>query len=333
MAKFKEYTPFQGVDESAPPTGIIVPMGPGPGKFNLVRLAGGQGIRPQPPPSAPTIKIEDVTEAGNFLGAAALHSPLLPGDKLFKISGSLPLTTQVQAGGDTLQIAVVKQRTVKLAIRPVQVRDPQNPNALVNHSKVPIGDIDAMVDQMNAIWTPQANVVFTLVPSTPVQLTDETRIGNIAGQSLGAAFQTPSPLPVEVNIDVFRDYLFDNRDPNAHLTMFLVQGCARGSQTAPDRGDNGVSQWLPGAAWGISLISDARAQSPALMAHEAGHFLGDLRRHTDDTTQDEKGNYVVLDKRKQLMIRGGGTFAYSEMGSILIPYDLVINRFNKPLKP
>jgi hypothetical protein len=331
MAKFQEVTPFSGVDESATPTGIVVPLGPGRGKFNIVRLTDGRGIKPRPLPGSP-IKIDEITGADALMRAAVTFGgsivPPLSMDRTFLISGIVSGTNfQVQAMDprgfalDTLQIAVLKPRPVKLSIRPIQVRSPQG--GLVYHSKVSF-DANAMVDQMNSIWTPQANVVFTLVSSNPAQVIDEAKIGNLLGKSLGPAFQGPAPLPETVNIHVLKDLLIENVDKNADLTMFLVQSCSKG-ETGNTLSVHGVTDWGPG--WAFSLIGDWRAKEPALMAHEAGHFLGNMRDHTDDA-DDDKGD--PKDKRRQLMVNGGATLVNSDgsAGYKLIPFDLAIKRFN-----
>jgi hypothetical protein len=323
MARFQEVSPFSGVDESVTPTGIIVPWGPG--NFNLVRLTGGLGI-PVRPPLGSSITIDEMTGIDllpialqlGLSGVAAPSLRTLLGERLFMISGTLPVSNvRVRAGSDTLRIAVLKPRPVKLSIRPVQVRDPNNPNgALVYHSKQPF-DVNAMVAQMNNVWTPQANVVFTLVSSTPVPLIDEPKLAKIMGLT---EEERPAVLPEAVNMTQFKGLLIDNRDKNADLTMFLVERVAEG-QVRNLTYTGGLTHLEPGFA--ISLISDSRTKEPLLkllMAHEAGHFVGNMA-HTDDA-EDEK--FRPLDKRKQLMVNGGASLGYQ-----LIPFDLVIQRFNK----
>jgi hypothetical protein len=289
-----------------------VPKGPGPAKFNLVRLTDGQGLSVRPLPGA-QFKAEEIKGVLNFFAWSQMLQGLPPSDRVFMISGIVPSTTGVlqamddqrRIALDTLQVAVLKPRTVKLSIRPIQVRSPQG--ALVNHSKEPV-DANAMVDQMNAIWTPQANVVFTLVSSTPAQLTDEARIAKILRLSAPTA-----PLPQIVNKTLFNDLLTENKDKNADLTMFLVERASIGPQTN--------AQIVNGATLhGTSLISDSRAKEPLLMAHEAGHFLGNDSGHTDEPDPDG----TVKDKRKQLMVTGGATLGYS-----LVPFDLAIALFNR----
>lgn len=67
----------------------------------------------------------------------------------------------------TLQVAVVDRMVVKAAIRNVRARDAQGNMRF--HAKRPC-DPAKEVAQMNAIWRPQTNIVFELVPSTDIDV-------------------------------------------------------------------------------------------------------------------------------------------------------------------
>jgi hypothetical protein len=56
-------------------------------------------------------------------------------------------------------------RPVTLSVRPIQRRIPST-DALVWDSQQPF-DLTAMLDRINTIWIPQANVVFTCRDTTP----------------------------------------------------------------------------------------------------------------------------------------------------------------------
>jgi hypothetical protein len=62
-----------------------------------------------------------------------------------------------------LQVAVVDRMVIKVAIRNVRARDAQG--SMRFHAKRPC-DPAKEVAQMNAIWRPQTNMIFELVPST-----------------------------------------------------------------------------------------------------------------------------------------------------------------------
>lgn len=321
-AAFQEVFSVSGVDESATPfAGMIVPLG----GSNIARLADGKGVRLQAPR---TLKIEEIPPMVIAL-LSALPFNLVsapksgaPGDaRFFRISGSVPVGPKpaqvkaVRAGRSrpdaVLDVAVLKQRKVKLSIRPVQVRGPQG--GLVYHSKKPI-DVNAMLEQMNAIWTPQANVAFELVSSDPAPIIDEAEIAKI----LNLTLKKEAPLPSMVVLQRFSDVFKRLKDKNADLTMFLVEaaGDLRDPRVLYSHATqvNGITD----VELGISLISDARASQHEVMAHEAGHFIG--------SRSGRDGKLVVFGHRggsRDLMQEGGSDTAR-------IPFHDVIDYFNRP---
>jgi hypothetical protein len=323
-AFFQEVFAAAGVDEDAKPSpGMIVAAG----GSNIARLAGGKGLRLQAPRG---LKIEELSPIPSviliaLLSPSNLVSLLKPGAltdaRYFRISGSAPIGPRlaqvkaVTAGKSrpeaVLDVAVLKQRKVKLSIRPVQVRAPQG--GMVFHSKKPF-DTKAMVEQVNSIWTPQANVVFELVSSDPAQITDEAEIAKI----LDLKMSKEAPLPSMVVLQRFSDVFVRLKDKNADLTMFLVE-------SAGDLNDprvlyshankvNGITDPL----LGISLISDARTSQRDVMAHEAGHFIG--------SRPGRDGKLMIFGHRggtRDLMQDGGSEAAR-------IPFHDAIDFFNRP---
>src|SRR4029079_14851413 len=106
-------------------------------------------------------------------------------------------------------------------------------------------DPQVLVDQMNAIWKPQANVVFELGKTDPA-LIEGLKPGEQADNT----------------DETLKAALIAKKDPDAALTFFLVKRAVN-----KDSRDLGVIN----SEAGISLISDDRSDST--MAHEAGHFL------------------------------------------------------------
>jgi hypothetical protein len=323
-AFFQEVFAAAGIDEDAKPRpGMIVPVG----GSNVVRLAGGPGLRLEGPPS---LKIEEVPwNQGAILTALSLPFYLagslkpgaLLGAQYFQISSTTPIgpvPAQVKAVGASsskpapaLDVAVLRRRKVKLSIRPVQVRGPQG--GLVFHSKKPF-DTKAMVEQMNFIWTPQANVAFELVSSDPVQIVDEAEIAKI----LDLKTTKEAPLPSMVVLQRFKDLFSRFKDKSAGLTMFLVESA--GDLNDPRFLYSHAKQvmGITDPALGISLISDDRASHRELMAHEAGHFLGSFA--------GRDGKLVIFPDRggtRDLMQNGGSETAK-------IPFHDVIDFFNRP---
>ena len=62
----------------------------------------------------------------------------------------------------TLKVIVLDKKTVKVAIRPVQVRDGKQLVSLCNAA-----DPKKLLDEMNAIWNAQANVLLRTWPHRP----------------------------------------------------------------------------------------------------------------------------------------------------------------------
>jgi hypothetical protein len=171
-----------------------------------------------------------------------------------------------------------------------------------------------MVEQMNSIWTGQANVVFELVSSDPAPIDYEHRIAKI----LDLKMTDKAPLPAFVVLQRFADLFNGLKDKNADLTMFLVESAGDLSDPkAPYRTATRVSG-ITDSALGISLISDDRTSLFELMAHEAGHRLGSLI--------GKDGKFVRFGHRggpRDLMHEGGSTTAK-------IPFHDVVDFFNRP---
>lgn len=170
VAFFRQLFASRGVDEDRKPNaGMIVPVD----GFNVVGLDGTLVHLKATPDVLNIDKLKGA--AGEIMGLLSMglnplgrYNALALTYQYFRISPKhrIPISAVVEAvspyGTEAkLDVQVLKPRNVKLSIRPVQVRGPQG-DGLVYHRKRPF-DPKAMVDQMNSIWTPQANVVFTLI--------------------------------------------------------------------------------------------------------------------------------------------------------------------------
>jgi hypothetical protein len=231
VAAFKEVAKSAGVDEKRTPNpGMVVPAG----GSNIVRLIGGEGLRLEKDPP-PALTIQELKE-GDIVGSLALlgmwlgiAAPLrVFTSRYFRISGKVPIRNVdlIFVGGRgnqaKLTVSVLGPRPVKLSVRPLQV-GVAGTNALVWDSKQPF-DVTDMLDRMNAIWIPQANVSFTCRDVTPVPL-DEAAVLQASGLS-----DTVKPVHLSnpdwsYTMDCVGKILNDNRDQSADLTMFLVHLC------------------------------------------------------------------------------------------------------------
>jgi hypothetical protein len=321
-ASFQELFLAAGVDENKKPNpGMVVPLG----GSNVVRLANGTGLRLEAPR---TLKVEELRSyQGAVLALASLSINFMglmkPGAvadaRYFCISGKTPIgptPAQVKAVKPgrsnpeaVLDVVVLRQKKVKLSIRPVQVRGPQG--GLVFHSKEPF-DVNKMVGEMNFIWTPQANVAFQVVSSDPVQVTDGAEIAKI----LDLQMTKDAPLPAMVVLQKFSGMFNRLKDQNAKMTMFLVERV--GNQDGPLSHNASPVLGLSDPQLGIALISDARTRHREIMAHEAGHILGSF--------VGQGGKFMNFGHK-------GGTDALMHDGGseiAKIPFEDVISFFNPP---
>jgi hypothetical protein len=279
-AAFKELLPNAGVDEDRNPTGMIIPLG----GTNLVRFDGGSGYKLAIPGALnfEILKPKDALLALKALATAQnVSAPVLPaGSSVCRVSASgaprdLKITATkpgAKAPEATLEVSVLKPKKVNLEIKPIQIHDPADPKNLIFHCSEPADPktIAALVAQMNEVWTPQANVEFVLVSSTPF-LPDDKDIAAALGLKASSA-----PLPERVDFPAFVN-LFNSKgkDKSEDFAMFLV-GKATDNR---DYTDAVTSRAAP-----VSLISDSRKRLPDMLAHEAGHLLG-FRGHSDNAKE------------------------------------------------
>ena len=256
-AIFREVAAYSGVDENLPTggQGIVVPSG----GSTLVILEDGGGLDVQSTmPSKVYVyefktKQERATVARNASNTAEAVRRFEDGSwRIFRIKAGAPVgfdkvrveakKTKADKAEATLKVIVLDKKTVKVAIRPVQVRDGKQLVSLGNAA-----DPKKLLGEMNAIWNVQANVYFELGRTDPA---------TIDGLSLQADTIEMKKLPPG---------FLDERDSGSALTFFLVRKVTDGGTA-----DNGATK----AKEGVSLIADSRSDST--MAHEAGHFLGAL---------------------------------------------------------
>jgi hypothetical protein len=156
-----------------------------------------------------------------------------------RVEAKNPKTHKADA---TLKVLVLDKKTVKVAIRSIQVRDGQQLVSLGNSA-----DPKTLLSEMNAIWNPQANVFFEL------------------GRTDAATIDGLSPQADTIEMQKLPKGFLDERDSGSALTFFLVKKVTNGGKA--DRGATNAKE-------AIALIAESRSDST--MAHEAGHFLGAL---------------------------------------------------------
>lgn len=209
----------------------------------------------------------------------------------------------------TLQVAVVDQMVVKVAIRNVRARSDRG--EMRYHARRPC-DPAAEVARMNAIWTPQTNIVFELVPSRDLDV-DHTDPKTQEGLTKAYGMKSPATFTAESTVwaDKNSPWFAQHRTPGAHMTFFVVHKLLSGGDPVYGKGGI-VPNGTMNRELGVSFIADTRL--PSTFAHEAGHFVGDMSHEGTDT---------------RLLMRGEGS-------GYKIPFELArrFRRFAaKPLVP
>jgi hypothetical protein len=178
----------------------------------------------------------------------------------------------------TLQVAVLERMVVKLAIRNVRARDAEG--TMRYHAKRPCNPAKE-VAQMNAIWTPQTNIVFELVPSGDLDVDHndpktQEQLGKAYGLKGPATFAPESTVWADKNSGWFAQH----RVPGAQMTFFVVHKLHSGGDPVYGKGGDTPNGTM-NRQLGVAFISDTRL--PSTFAHEAGHFVGDMGHEgTDD---------------------------------------------------
>ena len=143
--------------------------------------------------------------------------------RIFRIKADAPVgfdkvkveakNTSTRKAEATLKVIVLDKKTVKVAIRPVQIHDGKQTVSLGKAA-----DPNKLLDEINAIWNPQANVYFEL------------------GRTDAATIDGVSPQADAIEMQKLPQGFLDERDSGSALTFFLVRKVTDG-RTA----DNGAT--------------------------------------------------------------------------------------------
>ena len=165
-----------------------------------------------------------------------------------------------------LKVLVLRSLLVTISIRPVYVLQGTQEVLLPKDSS----SAQSLVNAMNVIWTPQANVVFTLESNA------KAVIKGISPKATG----------VDITNAAIMKELIAAKGETRGFTAFMVnQALDNGKKV------NGVTD----SKAGIALISDQRRDST--IAHEAGHYLG----AADGSTYGHPGSQA-----DEMLMRDGG---------------------------
>jgi hypothetical protein len=186
---------------------------------------------------------------------------------------------------------VVKEKEIKLAIRNLRVFDADS-GGLVDHAKSPSDASDDRMD-MNAVWTPQANIVFSLVSADPLVIDERD---DATQKELAEAFGLRPGVRAQISDTVdpkkLGNVIAKRNKTSADFTIIVVRKAIDSDKSVV----NGMT--IPAGAFAV--VTDLR--DITTMAHEAGHFIGG---------HDSKGSWVDEPDdwdphHSRLLMRGGG---------------------------
>ena len=201
---------------------------------------------------------------------------------------------------ESLRVVVLNPRPLKLSIRPVQVRGDKG--NLVFHCERNY-DAKTLLSRINAVWTPQTNIVFSLASFDPAPLDDQAAIAKATGNT-GPKATVPRIIEFDDFSEMFQK-LRDREKPKGDFTIFLVHRLTHGGNatfgTTNQKG-------------GFALVSDdGRDDDQHSMPHEIGHFFGTVA----------KGSLYGDNNTSEDLLMSQGT------DGTKIPFDDVTKYFNK----
>jgi hypothetical protein len=321
IARFHEITRCSGVTEDAQPPGMVVDIK----SANVVALETfGMDLSIQAPPSIDIMDFDrDGQQTTSLLGGVrdALMKPgvdsqfrdaYMPTDwrrwnkpRLLRIFGKIPtgfpgLTVRAvpkrraQGLGAELKVAVVDRMIIKVAIRNVTARDQQG--SMRYHANRPCHP-ETEVANMNAVWTPQTNIEFELVPSTDLVVdNDDPETEKELRKAYGMQPTGPKPFYAEGTVwwDKTSKWFARHKVPGAHMTFFFMHKVWWGGSPEYGRGGYDANGAMDRQS-GVSFIS-ATLRTPSTFAHEAGHFVGNMwHKGTDHRLlmRDDGGGYKI----------------------------------------
>jgi hypothetical protein len=268
-ARFRQVSPFDGVDEGAGPLDatIIVPAH----GSTLVFLEDGPHLHITSESSSvspdPT-EIKSVS-SGKLTGpnVASIDAALKSGAKrLFRVSAGnalagkkgIAINAKSHKGPEArLQAIVLKPKPMTVSLRQIQVYadDARTSTTLLSQGKF---DPQAMLDHMNMVWANQANIIWSLGDQSP---------------ALIDAIDIRAEGPNRDN-DAQNQALSAKRDKGSVLTIFFSKKAfdPQGAKTSAPWtfGVNGYTR----AERGFCVVADGRLDFT--IEHEEGHFLGAL---------------------------------------------------------
>jgi hypothetical protein len=264
VTRFRQVRDMGGVVEGTGPMDATMVMPTG--GSNLVFLEGGQGLKPRP--SHGGITVEEITDVSgdDVLGFLRNGVPILAvlaglgsGKRLFSIGGHgkagfIDMVNSKRHVEARLTLILMPVKQVTVALRQIQAAKDGQGFALLSQKSF---DPAAILSHMNMVWTPQANIVFSL------GRTDPAPIKEIAFDSGGPSRTNP----------VHVQALANAKDQSADLTIFFAKSVFDPPPTSHTPWQFAVNGYTD-PQHGFCAVGDGRAEYT--IEHEEGHLLGAL---------------------------------------------------------
>jgi hypothetical protein len=254
---------FLGFDPGADPPWLMLPAGSIPRIMTVVNAEGLSLVSSNPGVALPQPAL--FTQPGPVrITQQTQRFRIVPGVTADAEIRAVDARGVVQA---RLAVSVLPRRTVKCAFHYVQ-----NPR-YGTRTRNP-GDEADLLDALNSIWGPQANIFFEQVAGNTGQ-----RMVLPMTEDLGDAIDTPAKF----------DIVGSHRDPSAQFNVFFV----REVEGTPGHHDDDDARTIIGPPGDCLFEDDTGFNDRLLICHEAGHCLTLDHNSPIPSTSDMLMNHFV----------------------------------------
>ena len=193
----------------------------------------------------------------------------------------------------TIAVNVLGEKPINIAIRVVLIKG--DDGKWVSHGKVEF-DPQALCDQMNTVWVPQANVKFSLVPTDPLMIDEKELADELKRTGVSkAAFLN------QVHIQAFDPLFRRHKVEKADFTIFLVKSILDRDLNAHKGGREPAGATPPKS--GFCLVCDQMASDPVARPKSRRPSRGPSRPTRPVTSS---GWTTTPPRQGEMLMRQGG---------------------------